>query len=70
MITTPRLLTAGEMARRLRVPVRWLKAEAEVGNIPHLKAESVLLFQADAVELVLVERAAASSATQEDNPVG
>jgi hypothetical protein len=45
------------MARRLRVPVRWLKAEAETGRIPHVKAERVLLFDPEAVERVLLERA-------------
>ena len=53
----PRLLTTGPMARRLRVPVRWLKAEAEAERVPHLKADTVLLFEPDAVERVLVERA-------------
>jgi hypothetical protein len=50
------LLTAGPMARRLRVPVRWLRAEAEAGRIPHVKAERVLLFDPLTVQAVLLER--------------
>jgi hypothetical protein len=57
MIAQSRLLPAGPMARHLRVPVRWLKAEAEAGRIPHVRAERVYLFDPESVELVLVERA-------------
>ncbi len=57
MIHQPKLLPAGPMARRLRVPVRWLKAEAEAGRLPHVQAERVLLFDPEAVEKVLAERA-------------
>ena len=57
MITQTKLLPVGPMARRLRVPVRWLRAEAEAGRIPHLQAERVLLFDPETVEAVLVERA-------------
>ena len=53
----PSLLTVGQMARQLRVPVRWLRAEAEAERVPHLKAETVLLFEPGTVEQVLVERA-------------
>lgn len=53
----PRLLTAGQMARQLGVPVRWLKAEAEAERVPHLKADTVLLFEPETVEEVLVQRA-------------
>lgn len=44
------------MARRLRVPAKWLRAEAESGRMPHLKADSALLFDPDAVDRVLRER--------------
>ena len=57
MITTPKLLPIGPMARRLRVPVKWLRTEAEAGRVPHVKAERVYLFDPDAVERVLIERA-------------
>ena len=62
MLTRPSLLTAGQMARRLRVTARWLKAEADAGRIPHLKAETVYLFDPDVVERVLRERAGATPA--------
>jgi hypothetical protein len=55
--TQSKLLPVGPMARRLRVPVRWLRAEAEAGRIPHVQAERALLFDAETVEAVLLERA-------------
>jgi len=45
------------MARRLRVPVRWLKTEAEAGRIPCVQAERVYLFDPETVETVLLKRA-------------
>ena len=57
MLTQSKLLPVGPMARRLRVPVRWLRSEAEAGRIPHVKAERVLLFDPEAVESILLERA-------------
>lgn len=45
------------MARRLRVPVRWLRSEAEAGRVPCLRAERAILFDPEAVERVLLERA-------------
>ena len=41
----------------LGVPAAWLKAEAEAGRIPRLKAGRRLLFNVDAVERVLLTRA-------------
>lgn len=57
MINEPRLLHIGPMARLLRLQVAWLRAEAEAGRIPHLKAGNSLLFDAETVERVLLERA-------------
>jgi hypothetical protein len=57
MTTQSRLLPLNRMARELRVPVRWLRAEAEAGRIPHVKAEQVLLFDPETVEAVLLARA-------------
>lgn len=54
---TKKLVTVGVMARRLRVPVAWLRAEAEAGGVPHLRAGRAILFSPEAVEKVLVERA-------------
>ena len=45
------------MARRLCVTLRWLRAEAEAGRVPCIHAEQQLLFDADVVERVLLERA-------------
>ena len=45
------------MARHLRVPVAWLRAEAEAGRIPHLRAGTQLLFDPATVEHILQERA-------------
>ena len=47
----------GPTARRLGVPVAWLRTEAEEGRIPCLKAGARLLFDPDAVGSVLLERA-------------
>ncbi len=45
------------MARLLRVPVAWLRSEAEAGRVPHLKAGKQLLFDAETVQRILRERA-------------
>jgi hypothetical protein len=53
----PVLTPLGQLARLLGVPARWLRAEAEAGRLPHLRADNVLLFDADLVERLLAERA-------------
>lgn len=63
-MTDAKLLPVGPMARLLRVPVRWLKAEAEAGRIPHVQAERVLLFDPETVERVLLERARRTSESE------
>ena len=57
MENEPRLLLIGQAARRLRVPAKWLQAEAEAGRIPHLKAGRAILVDPDTVEQVLLQRA-------------
>ena len=52
-----KLLPVGPMARRMRVPVKWLRGEAEAGKVPHLRADKVLLFDPKTVERVLLSRA-------------
>lgn len=52
------LLPLNRMARRLRVTIAWLRAEADAGRIPCLRAESRYLFSPETVERVLAERAA------------
>lgn len=49
-------LYLGAMARRLRVPATWLRAEAEAGRIPHLRAGSALLFDPEVVERIVFDR--------------
>ena len=51
-------VTLSVLARRLRVPVSWLREEAEAGRLPHLKAGRQILFDADTVIGNLRERAA------------
>jgi hypothetical protein len=46
----------GAMARRLRVPASWLRAEAEAGRLPHLRAGNALLFDPNVVERMLLDR--------------
>jgi hypothetical protein len=57
METKAMLLPLGPMARLLRVPAAWLRAEAEAGRIPHLKAGKTMLFDPETVEHLLLERA-------------
>lgn len=57
MQTNTRLLPLNVVARRLRVPVRWLRAEAEAGRVPSLRADNQFLCDLDAVEASLLERA-------------
>ena len=53
-----RLLTIFQLARRLNLPLRWIDAEAKAGRIPALKVGRHFLFNGEAVERVLLERAA------------
>ena len=57
MIRDAKRLNTVQMARHLRVPVHWLREEAEAGRIPHLKAGRVFLFEPAAVESALIKRA-------------
>jgi DNA-binding transcriptional MerR regulator len=52
-----RPLKLSEMARHLGVSVRWLRGEAERGALPHVKADTGLLFDRATVERLLAERA-------------
>lgn len=61
MESTPRLLPAGPMARRLRVTVAWLRSEADAQRVPCLRAGRTYLFSPEAVERVLTERAERSA---------
>lgn len=62
------LMTLTELARRLRVPVRWLRQEADAGRLPHLKAGSQRLFNWVEVERALALRAKRASQEGEHGP--
>jgi len=51
------LVSIGIVALRTGAPRAWLRAEAEAGRIPHLKAGQRLLFYLETVERILLERA-------------
>lgn len=55
--TQPLLLPLRLTARRFRIPVNWLRGEAEAGRIPCLRAGEALLFNTEVVAAVLLERA-------------
>jgi len=59
MLNTPieRPLTLSQMARVLGVSATWLRAEAERGALPHVKADRGMLFDRETVERLLVARA-------------
>ena len=57
METKRQLLPLGPTARWLRVPVAWLRGEAEAGTVPCVQAGRAILFDPPAVEAVLLERA-------------
>lgn len=53
----PELLPLSRMANYLYVPRSWLRAEAEAGRIPHLKAGKHFLFDKDTVTALFIKRA-------------
>jgi hypothetical protein len=55
--TSPQLVPINVAARWLRVPLRWLRAEAEAGRVPCLRADNQFLCDFEAVEAALLERA-------------
>ncbi|MCE9589088.1 MAG: helix-turn-helix domain-containing protein [Planctomycetes bacterium] len=50
-----------DAARRLGVPVAWLRSEAQAGRVPHLRAGRRWLFDPDVVARVLDDRAKAGT---------
>lgn len=60
-----KLLPLGMMARVLRVPVAWLRGEADAGRVPCLKAGKSYLFVPEVVERELAKRAASPPDTPE-----
>jgi hypothetical protein len=51
------LLPLAAMARKARIPSKWLRQEAEAGRIPHLNAGGQLLFNSQIVESLLLKLA-------------
>jgi hypothetical protein len=56
------LLSLARAARRLGVTARWLKAEANAGRVPCLRAGTRYLFDSVAVTQALSKRAARPNA--------
>lgn len=52
------LLSLPKMARRLGVTQQWLRAQADAGNVPCLRAGSRYLFNPAAVQEALAAKAA------------
>lgn len=52
-----KILPLYAVARRLHVPQKWLRAEAEANRIPHLKAGNAILLNPDLIERILIKRA-------------
>jgi len=57
MDTRAQLVPLGPAARLLRVPAKWLRAEAEAGHLPCLKAGNAILFDVATVQERLLQRA-------------
>jgi len=64
METRTFLLPLGAMARKAHVPPKWLKEQAEAGNVPHLNAGGKLLFNSEIVERLLMSLASAAEHQQ------
>ncbi|MHC4427805.1 MAG: hypothetical protein ACYS0D_04280 [Planctomycetota bacterium] len=58
LLQPPPLANTTNAARWLKVPAKWLEQEAREGRVPHLKTGDTFVFNVEAVERVLVERAA------------
>jgi excisionase family DNA binding protein len=71
-MTMDRLLTAEELAERLRVNTEWVWAQARAGRIPHVRLGRYRRFRESAIEAWLSELetgGAGSSAARPVRPV-
>lgn len=59
------IVPIGILARKLKVKSSWLRAEAEAGRLPHVKAGDTILFDPITIERVLLERARRKGAADE-----
>ena len=57
MHDSPLLLSLPSLADAMKLPRRWLKAEADAGRIPHFRVGHRYRFDLHAVESALAERA-------------
>lgn len=53
------VISLNRLANRTKLPREWLRTEALAGRLPYLKVGRKLLFNPEAVERKLAERAAA-----------
>lgn len=53
----PKLLSLPELAKALNLPVKWLKAEADAGRLPHLRVKHRYRFDLDVIVRILADRA-------------
>lgn len=51
------LVDIGQLAARLKLPIRWLKTEAKAGRLPCLRVGRRWFFDALTVDQTLAERA-------------
>ena len=65
----PVTVPLGVMARRLHVPPKWLRQEAEAGRIPALQAGDRFVFRPDIVARIVAERAAVPHQEADHPPV-
>jgi excisionase family DNA binding protein len=56
--STPDLLSLPDLARELKLPEDWVKAEADAGRLPHLRIGKRYRFNREAVLHSLAQRAA------------
>jgi hypothetical protein len=61
------VLPLARAARRLGVPARWLRAEADAGRVPYLRAGARYLFDLRALTNALARRATRSSDEDADH---
>jgi hypothetical protein len=59
-----KLVNVFGLSRRLRLPAAWLRVEAKARRIPSLRAGRRVLFNVEAVERVLLDRAAKGGEAQ------
>ena len=64
---TRSFVTLPLLARRLGLPAAWLKSEAEAGRLPHLRTSRRLMFNLNAVERILSERAEQQQRERKEN---